>query len=86
MNGRELYNLGAACRYYRTYILCVPQTEVANETGYSVFTISSFENGRNNNAMILSWYIKHGLTQKIIDGINDGGMENESSLFKDVDR
>lgn len=34
------------------------QLDVANDTGYSVTNISEFERGRNNNALLLSWYFR----------------------------
>lgn len=38
----------------------VKQSQVARELGYSLENISAFENGRNNNAEILLYYIKKG--------------------------
>ena len=38
----------------------VKQSQVAKELGYSLENISAFENGRNNNAEILLYYIKKG--------------------------
>ena len=35
-------------------------SEVAETTGYSEFNIIKFEQGQNNNMMILLWYIEHG--------------------------
>ena len=40
------------------------QQMVANETNYSVKTVSAFETGRLNNAFLLMWYINHGLFDK----------------------
>ena len=45
---------------------------VANETKYSVKTISAFETGRLNNAYLLMWYIDHGLLHQ------RGGKRGES--------
>ena len=38
----------------------VTQKAVAYELGYSVENISAFENGRNNNAEILNYYVNKG--------------------------
>lgn len=58
---RELIKfVGARCRTFRQSI-GLKQEVVAKETGYSVETVSGFENGRNNNASILLWYIAHGM-------------------------
>lgn len=53
--------LGDVCRQHRLsrgYYQC----EVAAAVGCSKENVSAFENGRNNNAKILLWYIQHGLT------------------------
>ena len=38
----------------------ITQKAVAYELGYSVENISAFENGRNNNAEILNYYVSKG--------------------------
>lgn len=43
----------------------ISQLAVANEIGCSSQNISSFERGNNNNALILLWYIKHGLLETL---------------------
>jgi len=63
----DLKILGQKCRSLRKS-LNVRQYEVANETGYTVKSISAFENGRVNNAIILLWYINHGLEGGLING------------------
>lgn len=56
----SLQEMGSCCKQFRAdhgYY----QSDVAAETGYSVENISSFENGRNDNARILLWYFAHGM-------------------------
>lgn len=36
--------------------------EVSKELGYSKENVSAFEHGRNDNSVILLWYLSHGLT------------------------
>lgn len=55
----NLKELGSACQRLRE-LLGASQIDIANETGYSKETISAFETGRNNNARVLLWYIRHG--------------------------
>lgn len=52
--------IGIECKKLRES-LNITQKQVADELGYSVKTISAFENGRNNNINILMWYLKRGL-------------------------
>ena len=56
----DLKILGCKCKRLRRS-LSKTQLDVANETGYTSKSISAFENGRVNNAIILLWYINHGL-------------------------
>lgn len=56
----SLREMGRRCKQFRVKHGFY-QTEVAAETGYSVENISSFENGRNDNARILLWYFSHGM-------------------------
>jgi transcriptional regulator with XRE-family HTH domain len=58
--------IGAICQLYRTDVLGKYQCDVSEDTGYAIETISSFENGRNNNATILLWYVLHGLDADFI--------------------
>ena len=60
MNNKEL---GAICRAYRES-LGLLQSDVAKDVNYSKENVSAFENGRNNNARILQWYLEHGLIIK----------------------
>lgn len=57
----DLKNLGLKCKKFRVS-LGVLQSDVANDTGYSLENISAFETGRNDNARILLWYFMHGMT------------------------
>ena len=52
--------IGRMCKKYRTEVLKVPQSIVANETGYSVENVSKFECGKTNNLKIYLWYEKRG--------------------------
>ena len=54
--------IGNICRAFRNYCGYF-QSEVAEELCCSRENISSFENGRNNNAIILMWYVEHGLKE-----------------------
>lgn len=67
-----LREIGKRCKDFRVahgYY----QMNVANDTGYSVENISSFECGRNDNARILLWYFEHGMKP---DHIFNGGVNN----------
>lgn len=55
-----LASLGEYCRITRIQS-GFRQIDVANETGCSQQNVSFFERGENNNALLLLWYIKHGL-------------------------
>lgn len=63
----DLKVLGRRCKRLRRS-LCKTQSDVANETGYTSKSISAFENGRVNNALILMWYINHGLEGSVTSG------------------
>lgn len=52
--------IGERCRQYRK-ALGYRQADVAAETSYSVENISLFERGRNDNMMILLWYLDKGM-------------------------
>lgn len=56
----SLREMGQRCKQFRVEHGFY-QIDVAYETGYSVENISSFENGRNDNARILLWYFVHGM-------------------------
>lgn len=55
----KLHYIGQQCRTLRKK-LGLKQSDVAVEIGCSKENISAFECGRNNNALILAWYIAHG--------------------------
>ena len=55
----ELQELGFSCRSWR--LECgYTQKQIAEALGLSPETISAFEHGRTNNALILLWYVEHG--------------------------
>lgn len=67
-NREILKEVGQRCKKFRVESGYY-QTDVARDLGYSLENISSFENGRNDNAIILLWYIMHGMPiDKIIEG------------------
>ena len=53
--------IGSICKEFRRKKLGITQKEVAKENGYSVENVSSFENGRTNNALLFVWYFLNGL-------------------------
>lgn len=55
----DIKEIGAKCQEWRVKEH-IPQWLIANQVGVSVETISAFEHGRTNNAVVLSWYIEHG--------------------------
>ena len=55
-----LKEISAACQAYRRRE-GVPQSRVAFDTGYSVESVSAFENGRVNNLMLYLWYAGRGM-------------------------
>lgn len=73
----DLKALGVHCKRLRR-TLDIKQTQVAIETGYSLKTISAFERGRTNNALILLWYINHGLNRDIIRGCEYGAKKGNT--------
>lgn len=52
--------IGQRCADFRRKINYTQQ-QVADELGYSVYNISAFENGRNDNGIIFAWYLDHGM-------------------------
>lgn len=52
--------LGMACGEFRRIYLQVSQAAIAHELGCTSSNISLFECGKNDSAMILLWYIRHG--------------------------
>lgn len=67
----DLKRLGEKCKHFRRSKY-IHQNKVAKETGYSNKSISAFENGRVNNAIILLWYINNGMDVRELRGCNYG--------------
>lgn len=59
----DIANLGESCRRLRKNIHKT-QKEVAKDLSYSVSSVSAFERGENNNAIILAWYCLNGFDVK----------------------
>ena len=57
-----LASLGEYCRMTRKN-KGLTQYDVARDTEFTQQNISAFERGENNNAVLLLWYIKHGLLE-----------------------
>ena len=65
--------VGKRCKFYRMRNF-VSQADVAKETGYSQCNISKFESGKNDNSLILLWYLNHGMSKKeLLTGIPEDG-------------
>lgn len=64
--------IGMICKRHRRR-MGYTQKDVAQQTGYSTVNISSFETGRNNNMLILLWYISHSLPVSELRGVYDNG-------------
>lgn len=60
--------LGARCRRFRKKVLRVELQDVANTIGYSRENICAFESGRNDNSLILLWYLSKGMTYEQLIG------------------
>ena len=61
----DMKSVGAFCKAHREN-LGLLQRDVANDTGYSIENISSFETGRNDNARIMLWYVAHDLDREYV--------------------
>ena len=59
---KSLKTLGLLCKQTRM-IKGATQEELADIIGCTKQNISMFETGKNNNALILWWYIKNGLLE-----------------------
>lgn len=60
----KIYNrktLGRICKRFRMEKTNATQADVAQDLCYVKSNVSAFEQGRNNNASILLWYIMQGL-------------------------
>ena len=64
----NMLSIGHRCRHYRKRVLKCRQIDVARETGFSVGNVSAFETGRNDNSIILLWYMLHGMTLSQLTG------------------
>ena len=51
--------IGKSCRVWRT-TMDYKLSQVAEETGFSIATVSGFEHGTNDNVIIFLWYLSHG--------------------------
>ena len=51
--------LGKSCKIWRQ-TMDYKLNDISEDTGYSVATISQFERGLNDNAVIFIWYLSHG--------------------------
>ena len=60
--------VGSRCRRYRKRVLKTDLREVADTLGYSRENVSAFENGRNDNCMVLLWYLSKGMTYSQVIG------------------
>lgn len=70
----ELKTLGYLCKCTRMR-KAVPQKDVAREVKTSAQNICEFEQGRNNSAKILLWYVEHGLSD-VLDEYRRGNGVN----------
>ena len=65
--GEEFYKkrltFGKNCRIFRE-LQYISRINVANDTGFSYETVSKFELGMINNAIIYNWYVEHGYNPK----------------------
>lgn len=59
-----LESLGELCRLVRTH-RGYTQQDVAEALGTTNQNISAFEKGLNNSAVILLWYVRHGLVEEL---------------------
>lgn len=59
--------IGQKCMEFRKET-GMSQTDVARDLGCAQFNISRFERGLNNSAMILLWYLFHGMSLNDLKG------------------
>lgn len=69
----DMKYIGEKCREHRTKI-GYSQADIAKELKYAPYSISRFERGLNNNAVMLLWYFLHGMT--MVDLFPKGGKYN----------
>ena len=73
----DMRDIGNACKRYRQY-LGKTQLDVAGDLGYTSKAISGFECGRSYNALILLWYVDHGID---LFGILKGGANSGTNAL-----
>lgn len=67
-----MFWVGLNCQEFRRTKTLYRQSDVAKDLRYSVENISAFENGRNDNARILMWYILHGMElNDLVEGLSN---------------
>ena len=71
-----LHEMGQRCKKFRIEHSFY-QADVAFDTGYSTENISAFENGRNDNARILLWYLSHGMP---VEHLFEGGVKHGTEI------
>lgn len=71
-----LWLIGGNCQNFRLRNHYT-QVGASKEIGCSVENVSGFENGRNDNMLILLWYVSKGMTiQEILKGVNLYGIKD----------
>lgn len=63
----KLKIVGKACKHYRQLYTNKTQQDVAEDLSMSFQSVSAFETGRNDSAMLLLWYYQHGMTKSFMD-------------------
>lgn len=67
-----MFHVGVNCQTFRRNKTDYSQSMVAEELGFSIENISSFENSRNDNYYILLWYLRKGMTIKeLLEGLEE---------------
>lgn len=67
-----MFHVGLNCQTFRRNETNYSQSMVAEELGFSIENISSFENSRNDNYYILLWYLRKGMTIKeLLEGLEE---------------
>ena len=72
-----LKNIGKLCQNFRVSIQ-ETQLTMSLDVNYSVESISSFENGRNNNMVLLLWYLSNGLDIDDLCNLLKGELKNDN--------
>lgn len=67
-----MFHVALNCQTFRKNKTNYSQSMVAEELGFSIENISSFENSRNDNYYILLWYLRKGMTIKeLLEGLEE---------------